>query len=116
MNTEIKHTPGPEPRIELPDYDKSFVPKLRFGSESFRVETWTGEPMGLEACKDFNSRIATLRADKAELLERLAELKQAAESIDTRYGTSDFLPGDKARRYWAAIDQARALIAKHTKP
>lgn len=44
------------------------------------------------------------------VLEALSELHDAALAMETSYKTSDFLP--KARRYFTALDNARAILAK----
>lgn len=54
---------------------------------------------------------ARLIAQSPALYEALRELSDAASSMDTSYKTSDFLPGEKSRRYFTAIEKARAVLA-----
>lgn len=42
--------------------------------------------------------------------DALKELVEAIRAIDTSYGTSDFLPGDKSRRLWNALKVADAVL------
>jgi hypothetical protein len=53
--------------------------------------------------------LSPLEAER--LRAALRELHDAVAAMDTSYGTSDFLPGNKSRRFFAALEAAKATIA-----
>lgn len=79
--------------------------------KSYEIANWldTTPPNVARALLEYGEQI---EQEKSDLFTTLRELTEAVSAIDTSYGTSDFLPRDKSRRYFAALKSAHSAISK----
>lgn len=81
--------------------------KAEFDAKAAVRKRREAESRACDGMADPESEVAQLKAQAAAL----RELYDAASSMDTCFGTTDYLPGAKSCRYFKALEAAKEALA-----